>query len=74
VTLRGERMWEFLEPSGPSIRALAARGATFKGVSPQGVVDGRGNCNYTLWPAGDQFAGFPEKRIDYMKVDKGARG
>jgi large subunit ribosomal protein L5 len=63
VTLRGERMWEFLD----RLTAIALpRVRDFKGVSPRGF-DGRGN--YTLGLR-DQLL-FPE--IDYMKVDK-ARG
>jgi large subunit ribosomal protein L5 len=63
VTLRGERMWEFLE----RLMSIALpRVRDFKGVSPRGF-DGRGN--YTLGLR-DQLL-FPE--IDYMKVDK-ARG
>ncbi len=63
VTLRGERMWEFLD----RLMSIALpRVRDFKGVSPQGF-DGRGN--YTLGLK-DQLL-FPE--IDYMKVDK-ARG
>jgi large subunit ribosomal protein L5 len=63
VTLRGERMWEFLD----RLMAIALpRVRDFKGVSSRGF-DGRGN--YTLGLR-DQLL-FPE--IDYMKVDK-ARG
>ena len=63
VTLRGERMWEFLD----RLMSIALpRVRDFKGVSPRGF-DGRGN--YTLGLR-DQLI-FPE--IDYMKVDK-ARG
>ena len=63
VTLRGERMWEFLD----RLMTIALpRVRDFKGVSPRGF-DGRGN--YTLGLR-DQLL-FPE--IDYMKVDK-ARG
>jgi len=63
VTLRGDRMWEFLD----RLMAIALpRVRDFKGVSPRGF-DGRGN--YTLGLR-DQLR-FPE--IDYMKVDK-ARG
>jgi large subunit ribosomal protein L5 len=63
VTLRGDRMWEFLD----RLMAVALpRVRDFKGVSPRGF-DGRGN--YTLGLR-DQLL-FPE--IDYMKVDK-ARG
>ena len=63
VTLRGERMYEFLD----RLMSIALpRVRDFKGVSPRGF-DGRGN--YTLGLR-DQLL-FPE--IDYMKVDK-ARG
>jgi large subunit ribosomal protein L5 len=63
VTLRGERMWEFLD----RLMSIALpRVRDFKGVSPRGF-DGRGN--YTLGLR-DQLL-FLE--IDYMKVDK-ARG
>jgi large subunit ribosomal protein L5 len=63
VTLRGSRMWEFLD----RLMTIALpRVRDFKGVSPRGF-DGRGN--YTLGLR-DQLL-FPE--IDYMKVDK-ARG
>jgi large subunit ribosomal protein L5 len=63
VTLRGERMWEFLD----RLMSIALpRVRDFKGISPRGF-DGRGN--YTLGLR-DQLI-FPE--IDYMKVDK-ARG
>ena len=63
VTLRGERMWEFLDRL---MNIAMPRVRDFKGVSPRGF-DGRGN--YTLGLK-DQLL-FPE--IDYMKVDK-ARG
>ena len=63
VTLRGERMWEFLDRL---VTIALPRVRDFKGVSPRGF-DGRGN--YTLGLR-DQLL-FPE--IDYMKVDK-ARG
>ena len=63
VTLRGERMYEFLDRL---IAIALPRVRDFKGVSPRGF-DGRGN--YTLGLR-DQLM-FPE--IDYMKVDK-ARG
>jgi large subunit ribosomal protein L5 len=63
VTLRGERMWDFLERlttvALPRIR-------DFRGV-PARSFDGRGNYSLGLR---EQLA-FPE--IDYMKVDK-ARG
>ncbi len=63
VTLRGPRMWDFLD----RLMAVALpRVRDFRGVSPKGF-DGRGN--YTLGLK-DQLL-FPE--IDYMKVDK-ARG
>ena len=63
VTLRGERMWEFLDRL---VSIALPRVRDFRGVSPKGF-DGRGN--YTLGLK-DQLL-FPE--IDYMKVDK-ARG
>jgi len=63
VTLRGDRMWEFLDRL---VSIALPRVRDFKGVSPKGF-DGRGN--YTLGLK-DQLL-FPE--IDYMKVDK-ARG
>ena len=63
VTLRGARMWEFLDRL---VSIALPRVRHFKGVSPKGF-DGRGN--YTLGLR-DQLL-FPE--IDYMKVDK-ARG
>ncbi|MBI2834282.1 MAG: 50S ribosomal protein L5 [Acidobacteria bacterium] len=63
VTLRGERMYEFLDRL---ISIALPRVRDFKGVSPRGF-DGRGN--YTLGLR-DQLI-FLE--IDYMKVDK-ARG
>src|SRR3954465_13446407 len=63
VTLRGERMWEFLDRL---VSIALPRVRDFKGISPRGF-DGRGN--YTLGLK-DQLL-FPE--IDYMKVDK-ARG
>jgi large subunit ribosomal protein L5 len=60
VTLRGERMFEFLD----RLMAIALpRVRDFRGVSPRGF-DGRGN--YTLGLR-DQLM-FPE--IDYLKVDK----
>ena len=60
VTLRGDRMWEFLD----RLMTIALpRVRDFKGVSPKGF-DGRGN--YTLGLR-DQLM-FPE--IDYLKVDK----
>jgi large subunit ribosomal protein L5 len=63
VTLRGDRMWEFLD----RLMSIALpRVRDFKGVPMRGF-DGRGN--YTLGLR-DQLI-FPE--IDYMKVDK-ARG
>ena len=63
VTLRGERMYEFLDRL---MNLALPRVRDFRGVSPRGF-DGRGN--YTLGLR-DQLI-FPE--IDYMKVDK-ARG
>ncbi|HJZ70421.1 MAG TPA: 50S ribosomal protein L5 [Vicinamibacterales bacterium] len=63
VTLRGERMWEFLD----RLMSIALpRVRDFRGVSSRGF-DGRGNFTLGLK---DQLI-FPE--IDYMKVDK-ARG
>jgi large subunit ribosomal protein L5 len=63
VTLRGERMYEFLD----RLIAIAfPRVRDFRGVSPRGF-DGRGNYTVGLR---DQLI-FPE--IDYLKVDK-ARG
>ena len=63
VTLRGDRMWDFLDRL---ISVALPRVRDFRGVSAKGF-DGRGN--YTLGLK-DQLL-FPE--IDYMKVDK-ARG
>jgi large subunit ribosomal protein L5 len=63
VTLRGERMYEFVDRL---VSIALPRVRDFKGISPKGF-DGRGN--YTLGLR-DQLL-FPE--IDYMKVDK-ARG
>jgi large subunit ribosomal protein L5 len=60
VTLRGERMWDFLDRL---ISIALPRVRDFRGVSSRGF-DGRGN--YTLGLK-DQII-FPE--IDYMKVDK----
>ncbi|MFB3852947.1 MAG: 50S ribosomal protein L5 [Vicinamibacterales bacterium] len=63
VTLRGERMFEFLDRL---MNIALPRVRDFKGVSPRGF-DGRGSFTLGLR---DQLI-FPE--IDYMKVDK-ARG
>ena len=63
VTLRGERMFEFLDRL---IAIALPRVRDFRGVSPRGF-DGRGNFTLGLR---DQLL-FPE--IDYLKVDK-ARG
>jgi large subunit ribosomal protein L5 len=63
VTLRGERMYEFLDRL---MNIALPRVRDFRGVSPKGF-DGRGN--YTLGLR-DQLI-FTE--IDYLKVDK-ARG
>jgi large subunit ribosomal protein L5 len=60
VTLRGDRMYEFLDRH---ISIALPRVRDFRGVSPRGF-DGRGN--YTLGLR-DQLM-FPE--IDYLKVDK----
>jgi large subunit ribosomal protein L5 len=63
VTLRGDRMYEFLDRL---MNIALPRVRDFKGVSTKGF-DGRGNFTLGLR---DQLL-FPE--IDYMKVDK-ARG
>jgi large subunit ribosomal protein L5 len=63
VTLRGPRMYEFLDRL---IAIALPRVRDFRGVSPRGF-DGRGNFTMGLR---DQLI-FPE--IDYLKVDK-ARG
>ncbi len=60
VTLRGERMYEFLDRL---ITIALPRVRDFRGVSPRGF-DGRGN--YTLGLR-DQLI-FPE--VDYLKADK----
>jgi large subunit ribosomal protein L5 len=60
VTLRGERMWAFLDRL---INIVLPRVRDFRGVSPDSF-DGRGN--YTLGLR-DQLV-FPE--IDYTRVDK----
>jgi len=60
VTLRGERMYEFLDRL---VSIALPRVRDFRGISARGF-DGRGN--YTLGLR-DQII-FPE--IDYMKVDK----
>jgi large subunit ribosomal protein L5 len=60
VTLRGERMWEFLDRL---VNVALPRVRDFKGVSPK-AFDGRGN--YTLGIR-EQII-FPE--IDYDKVEK----
>jgi large subunit ribosomal protein L5 len=63
VTLRGERMYEFVDRL---VSIALPRVRDFRGVSPRGF-DGRGNYTVGLR---DQLI-FPE--IDYLKVDK-ARG
>jgi large subunit ribosomal protein L5 len=60
VTLRGERMYEFLDRL---IAIALPRVRDFRGISPRGF-DGRGNYTFGLR---DQLI-FPE--IDYLKVDK----
>ena len=60
VTLRGERMWEFLDRL---FNVALPRVRDFRGVPPN-AFDGRGN--YTLGLK-DQLI-FPE--VDYAKVDK----
>ena len=59
VTLRRERMWEFLDRL---VTFALPRVRDFKGVSPKGF-DGRGNFTMGLK---EQFI-FPE--IDYDKID-----
>ncbi len=59
VTLRRERMWEFLDRF---ISVALPRVRDFKGVSPKGF-DGRGNCNIGIR---EQII-FPE--IDYDAID-----
>ena len=63
VTLRGDRMYEFLDRL---MNVALPRVRDFRGVSPR-AFDGRGNFTLGLR---DQLM-FPE--IDYLKVDK-ARG
>jgi large subunit ribosomal protein L5 len=60
VTLRGERMYDFLDKL---VNAVLPRMHEFQGVSPESF-DGRGN--YTLGLKEQIF--FPE--IDYDKIDK----
>lgn len=60
VTLRGERMYDFLDKL---INAVLPRSQDFQGVSPESF-DGRGN--YTLGFKEQIY--FPE--IDYDKIDK----
>lgn len=60
VTLRGDRMYEFVERL---FNAALPRVRDFRGISPNGF-DGRGNYSFGLK---DQLI-FPE--IDYDKIDK----
>jgi len=60
VTLRRDRMWEFLDRL---ISIALPRTRDFKGLSPKSF-DGRGNYNFGL----EEQTVFPE--IDYDKVDK----
>ncbi len=60
VTLRGDRMWEFLDRL---ITLAIPRIRDFRGLSPRGF-DGRGNYSFGVT---EQLI-FPE--IDYDKVDK----
>jgi large subunit ribosomal protein L5 len=60
VTLRRERMWEFLDRF---VTFALPRVRDFKGVSPKGF-DGRGNCTIGV----KEQVIFPE--IDYDKVEK----
>ena len=63
VTLRGERMYEFLERL---IKAALPRIRDFRGVSPRGF-DGRGN--YTLGVSDQSI--FPEVELDKIKRNIG---
>jgi len=60
VTLRKDRMWDFLDRL---ISIALPRVRDFKGLSPKSF-DGRGNYNFGL----EEQTVFPE--IDYDKVDK----
>jgi len=60
VTLRGDRMWEFLDRA---LNAALPRIRDFQGVSPNSF-DGRGNYSLGL----REQVMFPE--IDYDKIDK----
>ena len=60
VTLRKDRMWDFLDRL---ISIALPRVRDFKGLSPRSF-DGRGNYNFGL----EEQTVFPE--IDYDKVDK----
>jgi len=60
VTLRRDRMWDFLDRL---ISMALPRVRDFKGLSPKSF-DGRGNYNFGL----EEQTVFPE--IDYDKVDK----
>ncbi len=60
VTLRGPRMWEFLDRL---VSAAIPRIRDFRGLSPKGF-DGRGNYSFGV----DEQLIFPE--IDYDKVQK----
>jgi large subunit ribosomal protein L5 len=60
VTLRGARMWEFLDRL---VSAAIPRIRDFRGLSPRGF-DGRGNYSFGV----DEQLIFPE--IDYDKIQK----
>ncbi|HKZ51002.1 MAG TPA: 50S ribosomal protein L5 [Dehalococcoidia bacterium] len=60
VTLRGDRMWEFLDRL---VNATLPRIRDFQGVSPE-AFDGRGNYNLGI----REQVIFPE--IDYSKIDR----
>jgi len=60
VTLRGSRMWEFLDRL---VSAAIPRIRDFRGLSPRGF-DGRGNYSFGV----DEQLIFPE--IDYDKIQK----
>jgi large subunit ribosomal protein L5 len=63
VTLRGKRMWEFLDRL---IYIALPRVKDFRGISPRGF-DGRGNYNLGI----REHIIFPEVRLDKMDRIKG---
>lgn len=60
VTLRGQRMYDFLDKL---FNAALARVRDFRGISRK-IFDGRGNCSLGI----KEFIVFPE--IDYDKIEK----